>query len=359
MADAAHEHKQLGMHPALTHAIVNSPNPGSKAEVFPDGSSANLILLGDPILPTESNSSTWWPSAMNANVRGKLLRRIVREGSALSIVTSICLALLAEMYTTTALSAADSPNGEPERRTRLTYKSSPIADFGIVAGSFDVKSQDRLAYFSLSDMSFVRGQDPEDHYWIYFTTIRGEEILLDCAVFTFNMCTMVDAAPYRCRDLGEIDFAPAFFRERSLNRHAPDTHTERTRVSVLRNAEMHRAVAYPLEPLNDQLVCDLMERLAGRTMTTAEMKLVLKCYNMNCAALAINLETRAWVNWPAEPPLGIETDPGQVVDDEREIASWFEYMKKWRSKHKKGPGDNQALGVAFRKWEARRAKRND
>ncbi|KAJ7078545.1 hypothetical protein B0H15DRAFT_924770 [Mycena belliarum] len=358
MADAFHFNMNKPLHPAMTHAIVNSPNPGSHPTGLPDGSAANLLLLGDPILPTETGTEKWWPSAMTPNVRGKLLRRIVREGYTLAVATSICLALLAEMYTTTFVSAADSPHGEIERRSRLTYKSSPIADFGVVAGSADVKNQDKLAYFSLSDMSFFRGQDPDDHYWIYFTTIRGEEILLDCAMFTFNMCIMVNAGPYLCNDLPYIDAAPAFFRERVIGRHAPDLYTERRRMSVLRNDDLNRAVAYPLDGLDMALVGFFMKTLAGRTMSRTELDLVRKCNNVNCAALAINLERRAWANWP-EPPLGIEGDPEERVCDPEASDAWFEYTTKWRSKNKKGTADKDSLVVAFREFEAQRAQRND
>ncbi|KAJ7159159.1 hypothetical protein C8R43DRAFT_994937 [Mycena crocata] len=361
MADAFHFNQDKPLHPAMTHVIVNSPNPYSRPTPFPDGSAANLVLWGDPInLATDMGSARWWPSALTDKVRGKFLRRLVREGYTLAVTTSICLALLAEMYTTTAVSAADSPNGEPERRTRLTYKSSPIADFGVVAGSVDVKSQDKLAYLSLSNMSFTRGQDPDDHYWIYFTTIRGEEILLDCAMFTFNMCLLITAAPYQCNDLPSIDVAPAFFRERYVDRHTPDMHSERKRMSILRNSDMHRAVAYPLQDhgLDMDIVRGFMETLAGRAMTSMELTLTRKSTVVNYAAVAINLENRAWANWPATPVIGIEGDPGELdnLDDDDEDGSWFEYMKKWRSMNKKGNADKEELNAAFAEWEAKHAK---
>lgn len=350
------------MHPAMTHTIVNSPNPGSYPTGFPDGSAANLVVLGEQIdYPMDLGSAKWWPSAATDKVRSKLLRRIVREGYTLPIATSICLALLAEMYTTTAVSAAESPDGKLKKRTRLTYKSSPIADFGVVAGSVDVKNQDKLAYFHLSDMSFIRGQDPDDHYWIYFTTIRGEDIFLDCCMFTFNMCLLVTAKPYLSANLPYIDFAPAFFRDRAIDSHAPDIHTERTRMSVLRNEDMNDAVVHSLNGFDDpdvELVRGFMETLAGRAMSEAEIEITFRSANTNSLALATTLETRAWASWPAAPQLGIEKDPGERVDDRTryEDEAWFKHMKKWRSKNKKGTADKEALGNAFREWEARHPK---
>ncbi|KAJ7429189.1 hypothetical protein FB451DRAFT_1071222 [Mycena latifolia] len=142
MADAFHFNPDKPPHPAMTHVIVNSPNPGSHPTGLPDKSAANLVLLGDPLdQPTETGSEKWWPSAMIPNVRGKLLRRIVREGYALSVATSICLALFAEMYTTTFVSTVDSPPRRAREARPLDVQSSPIADFGVVAGSVDVKTK--------------------------------------------------------------------------------------------------------------------------------------------------------------------------------------------------------------------------
>ncbi|KAJ7464823.1 hypothetical protein B0H11DRAFT_1734080 [Mycena galericulata] len=362
LADMSHMRQEdKPIHPAMTHSIVNSPNPGSHPARFPDGSAAKLVLLGEPIDAMQLGSPKWWPTALSDKVRSKLLRRIVREGYTLPVVTSICLALLAEMYTTTAVSAAASPDGKLQRRTRLTYKSSPIADFGVAAGSADVKNQDKLAYFKISENLFVRGQDPDDHYWIYFTTIRGEDILLDCAMFTFNMCLLVNARPYLPRALGGLEFVPAFFRERTIDRHTPNLHIERTRVSVLRNADMNRAVG-SLKGFSGEdksLVCGFMEALARRPLSDTEIELTFKCANLHCSVLAATLETRAWASWPA-PEVGIEGDPGELddlKDDGEDDEEWFKYMKAWRSKYKKGNADREALGIAFREWEARNAEK--
>ncbi|KAJ7780742.1 hypothetical protein DFH07DRAFT_875555, partial [Mycena maculata] len=359
MAEESHRNKPL--HPAMTHMIINSPNPGSHPMAFPDGSAANLVMLGDPIdVPIDIGSPNWWPTATSDKVRSKMLRRLLREGCALAVATSICLALLSEMYTTTAVSAADSPDGKLKRRTRLTYKSSPIADFGIATGSADVKNQDKLAYFNLSDMSFTCGQDPNDHYWIYFTTIRGEDVLLDCAMFTFNMCLIVNAAPYE-DSMPSVAWAPAFFRERTMEQLTPDLHTERKRVSVLRNADMHQAVMHALRGFDDPdvaLVCVLMETLAGRRISDIERDLTFRCAVQHCTVLAKVLGTRAWTGWPA-PEIAIESDPGELNDlmDEENDEAWFKYMKKWRNKYKKGNADREALGVAFREWEAKNAEK--
>ncbi|KAJ6504642.1 hypothetical protein C8R47DRAFT_1103069 [Mycena vitilis] len=74
------------------------PNPGLPATIFPDGSSAKLISLGEPLEPGDIGTAKWWPSAIPDKVRRKLIRRISYEGYALPVAMSICLALLAEIY---------------------------------------------------------------------------------------------------------------------------------------------------------------------------------------------------------------------------------------------------------------------
>ncbi|KAJ7643755.1 hypothetical protein FB45DRAFT_783332 [Roridomyces roridus] len=368
-ADIAHLRNEKPQHPAFSRSIINSPNPGSPVCGFPDGSGANLVMLGDPIDPSEMGTPTWWPTALSDKVRSKLMRRILREGYALSIATSICLSLLAEMYTTTAVPASDSPDGKLKRRTRLTYKSSPIADFGVATGSANVKNQDKLAYFDVSDpdLTFRSGQDPNDHYWIYFTTIRGEDVLLDCSMFTFNMCLCVDTEQYvpKHRGIPPTSWAPAFFRERMMDHYTPDLYTERKRMSVLRNTGLHTAVAASQDGYCDHdaaYVQTFMEALAGRPMAEIEVDLAMICAASSGAILESVLQTRSWTGWPEQPPIAIEADPGEVIKEDQgenpeDDEEWFKFMRKHTLKHKRPGADKEALGRAFRKWEARNAEK--
>ncbi|KAJ7274191.1 hypothetical protein C8J57DRAFT_1595127 [Mycena rebaudengoi] len=304
LAESAHQHSAKPTHPAVKHTIVNSPNPGSHPAEFPDGSAANLILLGDPISwPREAGDPKWWPSALSPKVRSKLLRRIMREGYALQIATAICIGLLSEIYTTTSVPASESPDGELQRRIRLKYKTSPIMDFGVITGSANVKNQDRLAYLNLTDNSF----------------------------------------------------APAFFRERIISRSTPELHTERRRMSVLRNENLHRVAASGLECSDFAAVQDFMEGLSGRKMSEVELDLALKYTRMSCGALGVTLQSRVWTTWPKEPTLAIEADPGEMVGTgEGDSEAWYKYMKKWRSQNKKAAANKEALNAAFWEWDAKR-----
>jgi hypothetical protein len=168
-----------GIYPYIppSHKVLNQPNPDAHPVGFPDGSAAKLILLGDEVPLLDIGFPAWWPTAISDKVRSKLVRRLIRQGYVLPILMSVCLVLLAVMYTTDAVPASASPDGKAKRRIRLRHKTSPIADFGVAHGSADVKIQDKFAYLNVADMSFSKGQDPDDHYWIYFTTITGQ----DCA----------------------------------------------------------------------------------------------------------------------------------------------------------------------------------
>ena len=358
LADAARLHPDKPIHPAHSHVIVNAPNPGVSATIFSDKSAAKLVLLGEPIVMTEtaSDQERWWPTASSPAVRMKLFRRIGREGYLLPILTSLCIGLLADIYTTSAVSAVDSPDGQSRRRVRLQYNSSPISDFGIAKAIADVKSQDKLAYFSFSDNSFEKGQDPDDHYLLYFTTIRGEEFILDLGMFTFNFCFMVQLEPYKLDFLPPLRYAPAFFRDRNIMRNAPDLFIIRERFSFLHNEALHHAVEHSggmFRSVDSQTICEFMESIAGRECTASEKDLVMTWSISSCMGIGITLKERAYTRWTT-PVIHIEVDPGEMDETPEEDEEWWKYMKKWNRKYKRGKISSQALGDAFRAWENRR-----
>ncbi|KAK0499439.1 hypothetical protein EDD18DRAFT_1151207 [Armillaria luteobubalina] len=334
-------------HPALTHRISASP----AIVGFPDGSAAKVIELGPEEIPMhDMMSARWWPAAAGGTdrARRKLFARLVKEGEVLPIVTSLCLGLLATMYTTT------SSRGSRSRRVRLQYKSSPISDFGIAKGSFEVKCQDQLAYFNGN--TFWKGQDPNDHYWIYFKTVRGEEIILDIGLFTFNFCTMVSAAPY-ISDLSDfppgLEFAPAFFRDREIAKNVIQTYTERKRVSVLRNEKLGRAIRHSgdrFEEAECKLIWDFLDDFGEGTAPSPDEGLPIVYTLKNLNVLREVLEKRTWTKWPKEPPLGIDSDPHEkdyssVAEDD----AWFKNLKKWTKKYKSGKVSRATYDSAIRK----------
>jgi hypothetical protein len=106
---AQYHHYDIGteyLHPALKHKIVNSPNPWNAGQIaqLPNGDQAKLVILGNKLKDWEQKfaKEEWWPTAQTEDVRRKLARRIMNDGHLLPILLSVSLALVSEVYSTTA-----------------------------------------------------------------------------------------------------------------------------------------------------------------------------------------------------------------------------------------------------------------
>ncbi|KAF7298780.1 MYND-type domain-containing protein [Mycena indigotica] len=345
-------------HPALRQSILNAPNPGSLPTRLPDGSAANLVHLGNRLAgPHQAGSAIWFSQALDQNVRLKFMDRVKREGHVLPILMATSLALLSEIYTT------PTSNEKKSLRARLAYRSSPIADFGIASGAAKVTAPDRLAYRDKStNPSFAGiryGQDPNDHYWLYFTTIRGETVTLDCGMYTFNMCQMVSTKPYSTHSMlpPELPWVPAFFRERDMDRTTPDMYVERRRMSVLRNPALQTVVhiagtATTYDEAQASIICSFMETLARRKISREEREFVLSLTTQARNELKTVLNGRSWASWPKVPATTVEMDPDELMEDMMDDdAAWAEYLKGYK-KNKKAGMDETQLDQAYRVWSA-------
>lgn len=330
MATYCHVHPDTPPHLALHYTIVNDVNPDDTCIQFHDGTRAKCVIVDDTVpanLPAlAADHKRWFPKARSDSISSKLWQRIVQEGHVLPIVTSVALAILAEMYTTT------SGAGTSERRVRLKYKSSPIANFGIARGVANIKGQDRLSYMRLSDGSVTHGQNPAEHYWLWFKTIRGEELELDVAMFTFNFGMMIHLKDFLPPELYDfIEFAPVYYREREARKGTPPLHAEKGRLSVLRDPDLHRAVARShTTSFEDDidLVIGFMERLAGRKIQTIERHLTGVYSQMGCRFLAMNMQNRWWSNYPSTVAPSAWGDPGELDDLDDPKAPWAQNLRK-------------------------------
>lgn len=291
------------LHPALRHEIVNSPNPNGEIVGFPNGAKAKLVLLGNEISIMSVGGSQWWPTGGSDQIRRKMLRRIVAEGLVLPIVLATNMALLSEMYTTTSSRPSKSTGGKDagKPRVRLSYNRSPIADFGIVAGSAPVKPQDRLAYYNLDQNTFLMGQDPEDHYWMYFTTLAGEEQFLECNMYTFNFCLMVDATPYTAAQPGLTQTAsvPGFFFHREFAKMMPLLDKlvwkPRKRFSVLRDPRLQQIASTSANGVfhskDLHTVYEVMQEISGRECSAWEKAMMQDFLSTTSDIVAGNVAT--------------------------------------------------------------------
>lgn len=322
-------HPPDGVHFAINHQILNHPSPDSPPVVLPGGYEARPVILGDEIPLSVNMDKRWWPNAPSPQVASKLKRRIIRGVNHLPINIAICVALLSEIYTT------DSSKGS-KPRIRLAYKSSPIADFGIVVGEAIAKPQDRLAYYDSATGNVTVDQDPLEHSWIYFTTVRREDIFLDCGMFHFNACTVVSTKGYCPPDTSEtFPIVPALFYAREMRNGVPGMPwKERERFSVLRNGNLQQAIQHTPYTLtfDDRInIWDFLENCQGDKESTIGQRRLVDLYTVVAMdAVRRSLESDEWKKFPTEVSQGIETDPGERDYTSLTEQDWEQHLARWK-----------------------------
>ncbi|GLB38664.1 hypothetical protein LshimejAT787_0505290 [Lyophyllum shimeji] len=125
-------------------------------------------------------------------------------------------------------------------------------------------------------MTFEHGQDPNEHYWLYFTTLNEEKVTLDVGMFTFNPCLCVPAQPY----FEHIPVpnppgssAPAYFRSHEKARTVPDIVTTAQEFTVLRNTALEAAIASS-SGLDWQAIDEFMGEVSGKKRSIVEQRFV-------------------------------------------------------------------------------------
>jgi len=332
-----HNSVALEGHPALSHTLVGLPKRIRQA----DGTVCTVISLGDPVSFDElvKKPEAWWPRYPSAIDARRLRDRITREGNTLLINTAICIALLAELYTTTSDADAKRQDWQFHHRTRLTVGSCPIADFGIMTGSVSGPGIDRLAYYDTLAKSTTYGQDPKDHYWIYFTTIRGEVLYLDCGLYNLIPGDVLKADPYVADHLTErFILIPAFLRDSAARKSMANIHTERSRTSVLKNTEILEALMRnqrEFEKENGELYSQFMQSISGKETSARDKRLVTPFVQVTRAQIRANLLNARWKAYPPEPTLVSDIydlirppPPSGVKQVNTVFAGWQEELKK-------------------------------
>ncbi|KAJ3558685.1 hypothetical protein NM688_g773 [Phlebia brevispora] len=353
-------------HFALQYRIVNNPSPSNLPIKCEDDWTAKVLIVDDraePLSWTQSNTTSflaWCPKAESEAVAKKLFKRIFYDGHVLPILTAIAFSILAEMYTTT--SGADRKN----RRVRLQYSTSPIADFGIARGAVAVDDEHLFAFCRRSDRSITRGQDPKNHYWLWFKTIRNQEIILDLSMLPFDMCTLVATEEYVPSSVfGEFQvdpLVPALFYDREMrkeSRQAPikaQLHNtkESIRVSALYDEDLEEAVAYSHDranyyPADEACIGKFMARVAGKEVTKEERKLAYDFTNLFGGLLEKNLRLRVWETSPTTPQTGFYLDAGERDSfDERVRDFWSSSSSQGRSSTQRQGASSEQLAALIR-----------
>jgi hypothetical protein len=204
----------------------------------------------------------------------------------------------------------------------------------------------------------MMGQDPDNHYWIYFTTLAGEEYFLDCGMMTFNFCEMVQTAPYCLPTLG---YAPAFFYGKERAKALPLINRlgwkPQQRFSILREKRLAGIVAHFELDYCDchdiPTVNTILDEIAGRQCSQEEKKQTMIFIANACRILRLNMQNRDYLIFPKEPQIIIEIDPGEegVTIEDEEDRAYSKYLQKWSRKLKKGKVSPDQWLAAFNAWK--------
>ncbi|KAF9560889.1 hypothetical protein CPC08DRAFT_817993 [Agrocybe pediades] len=289
-----HEHPAVPTHFALEEYVgyIDSP-PDEEGEVPP------TVLHGRP-LPEES--------------------RLKYDGHVLPIVLATCIALAAELYATD-VSSSSSPN---DKHLRLAIANSPVTDFGIVMGVVNVGDGNRLAFHDLLTGEWSLNQESNDHYWIYFKTLAGDEFFLDCGMFPFNLTCMVNVAPYKFPMMSDVDEIPGFFFTTSTNETAPTVldggvWIEDTRFSILRESTLEPLFRLTCEGgLSDKAAMaalySFMDKVSLHDCTESERNLLKVFVNIARKTIRSNAVGKHYLQFPERPDL-IFWAPSEFSDD--------------------------------------------
>ncbi|KIL66724.1 hypothetical protein M378DRAFT_197294 [Amanita muscaria Koide BX008] len=322
LAEIGHCRQWKPFHPALTHDIV--------IREYRPHLNGVPIILGKRIPEDEFTLAKWCPGLPTDSARRKLFQRILHEGYTLPILMSISMALLAGIYTTKTVREV---SGNVRRGVRLMYRGSPISDFGIAKGSLNVQDKNRLVYFKETPLHFLlsRGQDPNEHYWLYFKTIRNEEVIVDLATSMFNLGSQVKVDPYVPGKFPTNSFAPALFQEGRVAENVIGAHRERERFSVLRNDDLHaiasHATGYRVTWFEADDMWDFMDTVAGSECEGIEKIIATDVLQSALAQFESIVEERAWQQWPKTP----ESRPSS---DDAESGEWWRELMKWKKRNK-------------------------
>ncbi|KAG6919249.1 hypothetical protein DXG01_008045 [Tephrocybe rancida] len=230
----------------------------------------------------------------------------------------LSVALLREVYTTTV----DSRGG---RCVRLQQGKSPIADFGVAKGmATTVKSHNKLAYLYSTEGTFVHGQDPNEHSWLYSKDINGHNTILDDGFFSLDFCCYTIGDPYSDSIGTSVPHssAPACYLDPDMIRRVPKMNSLKKKFSVLVNKDLQRAVSSPETDWTS--IYWFMDSMSGNKNPAVDNALAKFASTDCCKSMAKLIERRAYEAWPDTPGIYFEgSDPKDLPAEDNERR---EYM---------------------------------
>ncbi|KXN92009.1 hypothetical protein AN958_11069 [Leucoagaricus sp. SymC.cos] len=333
-----HRDPVVPLHPILDRNIIKAEIPGPRASARP-----NEVIWFTVILDGEhdlgpgggiNKFQTWWKGHPTIEAGQKMYHQAVREVHIPELTVSICMTLLAEIYSS---EFADMPgvntSGTQHVKPcfRLEYGRSPIRDFGICKGKIrgNTNAVQVWTYKDEKTQTSTTLTDPDKYYWIYFTTIRGEEIVPDCCSQSFGMLSLVNAS--HCveklpeqRRIALSARVPAFLWAPGDEERRPYALIPDKRFSVMQKPQLCEALSMrnPHQETSKQrlVILDFFEEMLGRKATEHEVNQI-KRYRLE-ATMVLNevLSNGYWREW------GIpEVYNRDCLDEE------FGYMKNYQT----------------------------
>ncbi|KAF5345217.1 hypothetical protein D9756_011553 [Leucocoprinus leucothites] len=306
------------LHPALTHRLLRAPAPGSRRATSSENKIHHTVVLGEKHnlqisdLPNPHKLSSWWKG--HSTMAGmQMFLHVIRENHILEVTVAVSLLLLSEVYSAHMAKSFDSsgnPTWEPRECFRLEYGHSPVSDFGICRGRIQGKANgvQTWTYYNPKSSSRTTVLDPDNHFWLYFRTIKGEELVLDCCTFPYGMEGCVDASTC-LRNLSSIfrDYGsartPAYFYAPRHPEECPNSHSliETERFSVMHDTTLYGALSWELFGGRDKaqhaIIHEFMTKVQGKPSTVDQEDRVRDYRSFGAMLLGQVLTGKHWKNW--------------------------------------------------------------
>ena len=306
------------LHPALRHKILRAPIPGSRRATSTENNLHHTIVLGEEYdlqisdLPSMEKLPLWWKG--HEPLEGlQMFLHVIRENSIFEITVAISLLILSEIYSTHMVKSSgysEGPCWESRGCFRLEYGHSPVSDFGICRGRIQGKANrvQTWTYYNPKTSSQTTVLDPNKHYWLYFRTIKSEELVLDCCSFSYGMEGCVDASlclkklPSGFRDWGSAR-TPVYFYASQRSEKRPNSHAliEEKRFSVMQNSTLYAALGWDLfggrNVEQHEIVRNFMNEVQGRPPTFAQEERVRDYRTFGALMFGQILVGKNWKEW--------------------------------------------------------------
>lgn len=297
--------------------IVKAPVPRVHRATRSTQMIHHTIVLGEDHVTSDNGVSLlfWKQHQTKFEDIFKLYYQTIREVWIPELTLAISMTLLAEIYSSDYAQPMEMPvrnaislPNDPKPCFRLEYGRSPISDFGICRGKIRSKKNcvQVWTYYDPRNRTRTTLADPDNYFWLYFKTIRGEMITLDCCSYSFGMECFIDAGSYIAKlpeHVRAIESArvPAFFQTPQDRHRQPYELVEEARFSVMHTKDLHDALStrtpHQELPYQKRIIREFISRVLGRQCTPEEEERTRRFRSHVTAAMNEVLSKGYWRDW--------------------------------------------------------------